>query len=177
MCTPSNTPQSCLGPNFPLQSISPRSSISQVIYCVLEKHICHAYLYASIPFFTLPSKERERGETERDREHKGKPSKQFNSNSKRQRESSQKRGVINATSAVQFSSQQHGTSQSLAAALPSQGVQRQFRSLEWMLKVAHTNTFLHDKGVETIKTFHGPEHPHFQSSGAKASKGWVVFIL
>lgn len=42
-----------------------------------------------------------------------------------------------------------------------------FRSLEWMLEVAHTNTVLHDKGVETIKTFHGPEHPHFHSPGEK----------
>lgn len=45
----------------------------------------------------------------------------------------------------------------------------------WRLPVL--TLFYMIKGVETIKTFHGPVHPRFHSPGAKACKGWVSFIL
>lgn len=57
-------PAELLRPTFLLPPISPRSSISQISNMV-ENHIPHTYLYASVPFFTLPSEEQtERKHTE-----------------------------------------------------------------------------------------------------------------
>lgn len=82
--------------------------------------------------------------------------------------------MINASPALWLSSQ-HGTSPALLLALPGSG--KAFNSLEWMLEVAHTNAFLHDKGVETIKTFHGQSTRIFTALVQKPLKaGSVLFF-